>query len=314
MKLGKSGITRILRECAAFCGLNYQGTFNDMRYTLATLLFNLNFSGDQIRARLGQSSKTSYENYIRKAQQDVDWKQTQAALESLSNHRSEDAKLPQGRFTIRPSDCKRVYVGMNNPVPTHMPLLNDELKNESTNSLPPQSQKDSAFSHRPRHLQPNTLRELSLNSQDLFDDTPRLSNYHNHNHSRPPTTAQVQEFRQWTDKRRVRKDAPKSYDENVEFYESNTDLLFHKYSSNSLHYNKQSKSRPFIFDEELDDPFIQTQIMSDINKNFRKASEFPDVEPTQKLPSADEENDSTAAVFDLEDGILTQTQMLNNDQ
>ena len=31
IKMGKSGLTRLLRSGAAMCGVHHQGTFNDMR-------------------------------------------------------------------------------------------------------------------------------------------------------------------------------------------------------------------------------------------------------------------------------------------
>ena len=296
MKLGQSGITRLLREGSMICGLNYKGTFNDMRYVLAGLLYEMNFSGDQIRARLGQSSKQAHEKYINKAQQNVDWKKTQAALESLSHHKYESIQMQQGQYAINPATMEREYVSTDIPVPKDFPGLTDEKKD------------DQHFGHRSRHLQPNPLRELQLNTSDLFDSTPTTDN-RNPNH--PPTAQQSEEFNKWTNKHGVRKDAVKFGDQHEEeqYLENDTEFLFHKYSDNELDYNKQTQSQPYIVNKEFDDPFVQTQIMDDIAHNASENAQYPDVGSSQTKPGDEKENDSTTAVFDGDDEILTPTQM-----
>ena len=342
MKLGKSGISRLLKECASLCGLIYNGTFNDMRYTFAGLLYECNFSGDQIRARLGQSSKQAYENYIRKTQQQVDWKKTQCVLERLSSNKTEVVQPAQGPFTVRPSDFKRIHTSNDAPIPKSMPVLNEEIKcdqySENTNSSMSSSSTRNTFC-RPRILSPNPHRELQLNSNMLYDNTPSTLP------SKDVTDEQISEFNDWTNSRRVRPFATDFDDEDQPVYETDTELLFQSYSSNPDDYCKDTASQPFIYNKEFDDPVTQTQIMEDIDLNCAIDDEekskaekpmFPDVPLTQKMPSTDvdDDNDSTKTQFESQwpkignpsptsnyisygnntYGPLTQTQFLNDEQ
>ena len=344
MKLGKSELTRLLRECASICGIRFEGTFNSMRYTFAGLLYNLNFSGDQIRARLGQSSKQAYENYIRKEQEKVDWSVTQGYLERLSRNQHANRQLPQGAYSIRPHDFKKVYHQNKIAAPESMPNLNEDMKadeckqgannsNSSNYSGYPSHYHNNTNSHssnnnnssnnsshtlsgnrfaRPRMLSPNPRRQLQLPSDMMF------------NPSVHPTDKN--EFDIWTNKRRNRPcidydgdidDVDDATNSNShETYETNTELLFHSYSADPSNYNKQSASKPYVFNDCIDDPITQTQIMEDIDINCsfinKSKSESPIYPLTQKLPSPDIDNLSTKTQIE-DEYPLTQTQFMDNE-